>query len=229
MNACEVGLNCIVTEQGATMGECAKFCRVGGGDPSCGDGTCVAFDQNVPDLGICRSACQAFPNDSCPMPQQCYPADQMGGTLCGQPGQTAAGGACNNLNDCVAGSVCFNGTCVAQCSSGGNECGAGENCSTLVGNFLACVSTCDPYPNDSCGDGQMCYPTPDSSTACAQFNANANAGDACQFLNECNDEQACVNGACANLCPTAGENAACGGGEQCVDLQGTPFNACVSM
>jgi hypothetical protein len=229
MAACAAGLNCIVTAQGQMMGECAQFCRVGGGEPSCMDGTCVVFDQNLPTLGVCQPSCTGFPNDTCDAGQQCYPADQMGGTVCGTPGATAIGGQCTNLNECVAGSICFNGTCVSQCDTANPTCGQGEACTTITPGFAGCVASCTTFPNDDCPAGQMCYPTPEGGTACATFNANASAGDACQFLNECNDEQACVGGMCANLCATAGDNSDCGANEQCVQLQGAPFNACVAM
>ena len=139
---CAAGLGCFGQMQGGPT-TCAKFCRLGGGEPACAQGdTCTGFDPNVTDVGLCvtpMNACAALPDDCAPAGEKCYPT---------------------NLGlQCVAHS---GGALGDACTPGQNlPCGKELLCAGQAGAEI-CRQLCD-VANPTCPAGTACQPLMDQN------------------------------------------------------------------
>lgn len=136
-NKREGGDVCLPREEGCACSQTAPTCEEG---LVCDVGTCVppgeVTDSGGSDTSTSDSAEEGTesgsgggsldctggecspPDVGCGADQGCYP--QPGGFICAAAGDAVPGDACEFVNDCVAGSACFNGgnglTCVTLCT-----------------------------------------------------------------------------------------------------------------
>lgn len=194
-----------------------------GGDDSCestspygGPGECDPYAQDCPDGFRCvpwaddggtvwnSTRCSVL--DDTP--------DQLG-DLC-----TVEDSGVSGVDSCDAGLMCFGvdletniGECIALCECGPAEqqCAeAGAFCSVSnEGSLPICLSPCDPLVEDSCGDGDGCYPI-DNTFVCAPDASGVNGaeGDTCANINACDPGLGCVTPDALVDCP-AGSAGCC--------------------
>lgn len=152
---------------------------------------------------------------------------------------TVDGNGVSGVDTCDVGAMCWDvdeetdeGTCVALCegSPEAPTCAPeGTACSiSNQGVLILCLPICNPLA-DECDDGQGCYPVgevfqcaPDASGA-----DQGEPGDACSFVNACDEGSGCVNpelvpcpagseGCCSSFCDVNGDGAECLEGQECV-------------
>jgi len=120
VNACDAGLQCIVT--------CQKICSMSDSNadqPKCSslcNGNILEIDGALK-LGVCLSntapsTCNIFKQTGCKAAKGCYPV--KGGWACAEAGQIPQGGKCTYTNDCVPGTMCASGKCRKICSTNSN-------------------------------------------------------------------------------------------------------------
>jgi hypothetical protein len=173
-----------------------------------GDGA----DAGGPDGG---AACTFFP-DSCPDGRNCYSQPDGMPRVCAQYStDSSSGDSCMAANDCGEGQRCFQQTCRPICNPDNLSdygCGSESVCLELeLDGKPSPWGVCEPkedqctsWPNDSCGQGENCYPLP-QGLRCRSYNAEADAGDRCAGARECGDNQVCVtieggDSRCRNKC-----------------------------
>lgn len=225
------------------------------GDTTDTSPTSAGFIYGAPsDVGAAIE-CDVWLQD-CPRGEKCVPWASDGGntwnaTRCspvatdpvgvGEP-CTLEGSPYSGIDDCAAGSLCWNtpadslmGECVAQCggSEVAPECGDGLGCLVSNGGVLSvCTATCDPLaPN--CSDGMVCAPSGLALLCVPLADApGGQHGDACVSINECAPGLFCAysdnvagcdaDGCCTEFCdltlPSQGQCSAFADGESC-----TPF------
>ncbi len=218
------------------------------GDTGSGDGG---------DAGEEEFNCTFFPDD-CGDEQQCRYNPQAGERECIPTGEAMAGESCGQQTLCAQGMTCTGTSqddlsCRTKCDTDNTEefgCPEGSTCVMIeyesggTAPYGACQEVeqnCDHYPNDSCGEGQNCYPTQGGGAQCIDFNSDASEGDTCDpsagIDGRCNEDQFCVGTAgggdstCRDKCDTEASSSenACDSGETCNPLQGdVPFGVCAS-
>lgn len=202
--------------------------------------TCEPLSPAIGD-GVCDSLCQT----GCAAGQACVTGQSTTGVFnqCQPEGTGVQGDDCSQ-DGCQAGYTCAQlpdettPKCMKYCRPGSAEsqCDPGTACNVGVVAGEQRIAVCSPertdectiYPNAGCGEGEQCYPTDANATKtqCGAFNADAVAGNSCEMLNDCNENQLCVgDNTCQDLCLTPGE--ACGEGKTCQGLQGVTFGVCI--
>lgn len=179
-------------------------------------------------------ACDFFP-DSCPDGQNCYPS-QSGGRMCGSYTEGAQpGDQCSALNECGDLQLCTqDNTCQKRCdpdkSSSENRCDSSASCAAPQDADVGiCVQGCEQFPNDSCPQGENCYPTQSGATTCAAYDDTASVGDSCSRPTDCNNNQVCVqdqsgNNVCADKCTQEGDGPC--SANDCQPLQSVDYGVC---
>lgn len=195
--------------------------------------------------------CDPVTQTGCVTGQKCtYIQGTSNHTGCATDGTTPIGGSCTSagVDDCVGGSYCQGGECVAICSTSPDTCGSSAQCQLYANTFDdrtnvgLCVSVCNPLDVTSCGSGEMCalvissgiatcQPVGGTSTSGAS-NCAANPGTQgcdCMYLNACNPGYGCLlvndpsnptGNVCAFFCdPTQG-----GAGPSCSSATGGGSN-----
>lgn len=186
--------------------------------------------------------CTFFP-DNCGDGQQCRYNPQAGERECIPTGNAMAGDSCGSQTLCAKGLTCTgssqdNLSCRTKCDPDNTEeygCGGGT-CAPLGTQggeqlpYGACQPSCEPFPDDSCGEGENCYPTENGRT-CAEYNPDAQVGDSCSTPTDCGNNQICIQGqsgnTCQDKCDTSADNP-CGGGSSCQALQSVDYGVCTS-
>ena len=206
---------------------------------------CSVWDQDCPD----GEKCAAWANDGGTAwnATRCVPVDPTPAA----PGEacTVEGSGVSGVDNCDETSMCWDvdgetnvGVCVALCegSEDAPTCApAGTSCSiSNEGVLILCLPICNPLA-DECGAGAGCYPVggtfqcaPDASGGSGQ------PGDECQFINACDDGNACINpsgvpdcgggGCCSSLC-LLGDDSECLPGQECIPwfAEGATPDACL--
>jgi hypothetical protein len=136
--------------------------------PACSENAdCVDSDNCTVDICV-NSACQHLPVDCSNLDDQCNVGVCDPGTgTCEKDPLPLNGNSCNDGNLCTANDICTNGTCA----------GSAKDCSTLTDQCN--VGVCDP------GTG-----------TCEQDPVPKN-GNACNDVDNCTENDICVNGECA--------------------------------
>jgi len=146
-------------------------------------------------------ACQFFPDD-CDDGENCFPT--MQGRQCAPFVEgKAAGESCSDLNDCGEGQLCTQEEiCRTRCdpdaSSSENACDDAAACAPLGDGqggtrpIGICQPECEQFPNDSCPEGENCFPTGNGSTTCVEFTEGAEPGESCSEPTDCGNDQLCV-------------------------------------
>lgn len=204
-----------------------------------GGGSCTPLN---PSIGACDPICQT----GCDQGQACVASrSSASGPLnaaCAPTGPGGQGDTCGQSGGCQAGYGCYStsqggsATCFeicqpskgdSACSTPGTACAPMDN-SVDIGVCTTPTQDCQTFPADNtCPQGQQCYPTQGGGTTCAGFNANAAAGDTCAQPTDCNEGQACVgdgNGGhlCIVLCDPSANPSTCDGGAACTAFQNDP-------
>jgi hypothetical protein len=178
------------------------------------DPTAGCLDDPPPGTAAhCTLECSTFLQD-CPEGEKCMPWSNDGGptwntTRCSpvadDPGQvyepcTAEGSGVSGVDDCDVGLMCWNvddelqGYCMPLCGGSPSEpvCPDEFQCSlTGNGSLALCLPTCDPLVQD-CPAGEECVPYSDGFV-CATDLDDAAPGEACEYVNACAPEAACVD------------------------------------
>ncbi|MFB6375275.1 MAG: hypothetical protein ABEN55_19625, partial [Bradymonadaceae bacterium] len=191
------------------------------------------------DAGSCDKACCFFP-DSCGDGQNCYRTRQ--GRQCAQfNSNKKEGDSCSGGNDCDDGLICNTqtGKCRAKCNPDDLQnygCPDQRSCLGLAdqqGNQLAfglCQPTCEPWPNDSCPQGQNCYPNPtvQGDQVCLPYGDKAE-GESCRSLTDCGKDLLCNpnSGKCTAKCNDS--NPCQADGKTCQQTQQLSYGICVSQ
>ena len=128
--------------------------------------------------------CDPIAQCGCSAPNACYHSNYTTGeTKCASSGSMPVSSACYYLNDCAAGSVCFDGGCKRYCSND-NDCpGLGAVCfqvangSTPIPGFKLCTDHCVPWADTTCKGGLGCIPFSEDgkkpgTTSCAWTNTS---------------------------------------------------------
>lgn len=159
--------------------------------------------------------------------------DQLG-DLC-----TVEDSGVSGVDSCDVGLMCFGvdletniGECIALCECGPVEQQCAEEgafCSVSnEGSLPICLSPCDPLMEDSCGDGDGCYPI-DNTFVCAPDASGVGGaqGESCANINACSPGLGCVTAdavvdcaqgataCCSAFCPLDGVDD-CPVGSECV-------------
>ncbi len=117
-------------------------------------GACIP-NEPCPDSGVCPDTVADNVADCPPGAQfcpECYSSnDCSAGNVCSNNTCVASAGACRSSTDCSGGQVCDDGQCTAACSDF-NPCGSGEVCEELSG---ICVQSCTS-DSCSCANGYSC-------------------------------------------------------------------------
>lgn len=179
--------------------------------------------------GVEPSECSTYLQD-CAGEQKCMPfADDGGGTWNAlgcfplDPGElgdpedecTVEISATSGRDDCGATSMCWNvspdnnvGTCTPFCtgSPGAPECGPDRICAQSNGGVLAlCEPLCNPVTQD-CDKDLLCVPLVDGFVCAPDASgAGGGVGEACQFINDCDPGNFCLEAEFLGGC----ENASC--------------------
>ncbi|MCA9693137.1 MAG: ribulose phosphate epimerase [Nannocystaceae bacterium] len=163
--------------------------------------------------------CDPWSQD-CPEGQKCAAWDQSGdgawdSTKCvpvtgdGQHGDPCAApnGGTSGEDTCAKGHMCFNvdgktdeGTCFALCmgtlrapvcAPEGTRCQVGRD-----GVLSLCISGCNPLIQDCQGNNELCIPDPQGDGFVCVLDASGDmhpAGTPCEFVNQCNAGNICLN------------------------------------
>ena len=136
---------------------------------------------------------------------KCYPI-RSGANYCLPAGTKETGESCTAVEQaiqaqdytdtCAAGFACADGTCVKACTSadacsGDKEC-VGVDSATIREGIGQCATTCTPFTEGECGEGQTCKPIAEGTGRCVD------AGDKSAYAvcepgaNECEKGLACI-------------------------------------
>lgn len=215
-----------------------------GGDEDTTSGCTAASPSGACDP-LCQTDCQS--GETClagtdadgNFQSQCIPTgSQTVGQECGQEA-----GACATGLGCLGSADGSGSVCLQYCRTGSDEAPQCENpdavCRPIVenGNIGVCQvpeDNCQTFPpEDTCGEGQNCYPLQGGGQDCFDYNDSASAGDSCASPPDCNDLQVCVgtqggDNQCAEKCDTSLDAAdnRCADGETCQGLQNADFGVC---
>ncbi|TNE48829.1 MAG: matrixin family metalloprotease [Deltaproteobacteria bacterium] len=164
--------------------------------------TCVLLQQGAT-TGVCFRRCT---NGVCPTGDTCYPLSNgedaclcTSNSDCNQQGQTCTQSQCSNGGGNPTNTKKLGEVCDAQ-----NLCVQGLTCVvTQQGSTTGvCHNTC---PNDTCSDGNKCYPLNNGEKACLCLSDQDCNGQSCQ-ANFCQG---------SNTGPAGKEGEACGPGGKC--------------
>ncbi|MCA9700049.1 MAG: ribulose phosphate epimerase, partial [Myxococcales bacterium] len=95
---------------------------------------------------------------------------------------------------CGADSICWDGTCTAQCSNSSEDpiCPEGSSCFISGSGALnLCLFGCDPLLQD-CDDGEGCYWYGDDFQ-CNPTGEDIPTGGPCSLINDCAIDNVCVD------------------------------------
>ena len=206
-----------------------------------------------PTGGAGSAQCDLWEQD-CPLGSKCAPYDEDNdgihdtarcAVIEGTPGQEGdvcmiEGGVASGLDNCDIGLLCWNadaqnkGWCVEMCSGSKLEpiCSDARICDISNGGALPlCVTPCDPL-TPSCSTGQICLPGGDNQFIC-DVDASGDQGgygDACAFVNVCDQGLLCVSGTgvpgcvtdgcCTEYCDLSAKDFVCAGApaQECVSF-----------
>ncbi len=181
-----------------------------GGDPTSGDAQCDLWAQDCPEGTKCTPYDKD--NDGIHDTERCVPIHNPSG----QAGDdcTVEGSVASGIDTCDLGLLCWNtdaqnkGRCVPMCygSLGAPQCDDGLLCDISNGGaLLLCVTPCDPL-TPSCPIGQICLPGGEQQFIC-DVDASGDQGgygDACAYINVCDQGLLCVSGQSVPGCGTDG-------------------------
>lgn len=149
---------------------------------------------------------------------RCVPLDGSPAAI-GDPCATDFPGT-TGLDDCEQGSACLNvgatgvGVCAAFCEMDsfevvpGNDlaCPSGTTCAVANGGVLPiCLAECHPLDAGSCATGEGCFPL-HHGFVCTQPSGPpaspdpGTLGEACEFVNDCDDGLFCLESALLSSC-----------------------------
>jgi cysteine-rich repeat protein len=142
VNGCGAGLGCVAVPTDAVNTYCRPLCDEGSG-VSCVDGNACIGLTAPSNLGGCLlDSCDLYAS-ACPSGSGCYPTTVYG-DVCWLAGAGAAGTACSNYTDCVAGTTCVEDSpggpafCREICDLGNPVCSGVEVCTATTGSYGAC-------------------------------------------------------------------------------------------
>ncbi len=197
-----------------------------------------------PMMPVTDHSCNPITQIGCPVSQKCTLIPDAQNplnlrTVCQADGTVPLGGTCStdpvtSVDNCTAGMLCSNDTCMAFCSDAPNTCSALEQCYVLSGPVDSpgvglCKEPCDPLSSvTNCPSGEACYVyfQPQMSV-CASPAGTGTQGVDCQYINDCATGYSCalnnspVNSTgltCAFIC-----DASRSGGPTCLDGPGSTF------
>ena len=222
------------------------------------EGTCVttAMDSLCPGGQICRmrigcgvpcedDLCDFVPQCGCASNEGCYPIQV--GRDCFVSGSAQPGQTCNEVFDCVAGSVCVRvpGTdatrrCMRMCLADGQCPGAGSLCEFQVGESDVCSDRCDPLTQNGCLAGLACRilgPAPGGFFTACEASGTVQRGGACTSNQQCIAGHICIGERCLRVCDAPGGTGVggCPGGVFCsglsaggqtIQIGGTEYGVC---
>lgn len=203
-----------------------------------GEAQCDLWDQDCP----AGSKCTPYDKDSDGIHDsaRCVPVDSMPG----QPGDdcTIEGSIASGVDTCDLGLMCWNadvnnkGRCVIMCGGSQEQPACPDDLICDVSNggvLLLCVQACDPL-TPSCPVGQICLPGGDMQFVC-DVDASGDQGgygDACAYVNVCDQGLLCVSGSsvpgcktdgcCTEYCDLSQDNVVCAGApaQECAPYYG---------
>ncbi|MCA9689461.1 MAG: hypothetical protein KC636_07610 [Myxococcales bacterium] len=197
---------------------------------------CDTFTQDCPDGYKCTFAAKDGSNtwnDTVCVPVDEDPAGV--GEAC-----LAPDGPLGGVDNCELGAMCWDvnpdtteGYCIALCSGGLDNpiCPAMSYCViTDDGILTPCLPTCDPLLGaEACPEEKVCIPSPSGDTlVCASQQGAIGPGDACEFVNVCDDGLVCAgsqyvpgcdlnaSGCCTPFCDLLDPDCAAVPGAECV-------------
>lgn len=199
---------------GASTAVSFVFRVAGEGNVALGGGVDIGIDVYTPCDPVAQTGCAA--GERCTADFQ---ADGTSITTCAAAGTVTVGGACvrppTGVDDCVAGSVCADGTCAEVCSVAAGTCNCLGQYFPDVADAGHCEPGCNPLTQDCPATNEACYFT-STLTVCAPVISSAgNPGDACMYLNGCVEGAICVSGTCASICAVSGNGPTCSSGFTC--------------
>lgn len=178
---------------------------------------CLVYQQGATS-GVCHKTC---PSGSCLSGEKCQNLGAQG-TAC----------ACQNNSECSGGKTCQNYFCkgttpttptqqIGEICDVKRDCVAGLTCVQVQQGSSTgiCLQTC---PNNTCPNGEKCYPLNNQKKACA-----------CQNNQDCSGGKTCVNYRCSSGTNPGGEEGKpcnqglCKAGLKCVQDPGTSKSLCV--
>ncbi len=171
---------------------------------------CSTIEQDCPR----GEKCNAWANDggSAWIAAKCFPiAPDPDGV--DEP-CTVEGNGVSGIDSCDLGSICLEvdgrtleGTCVPYCTGSRNApvCDdPARYCQISARGVLAiCIAPCNPLDQQTCPEGNACYPI-DDRFMCAPDASGAAGGsifEGCEFINACNPGLFCVNPNLSAMCP----------------------------
>ena len=153
---------------------------------------------------------------------------------------------CRTDRDCDEGALCFDGTCIRDCSEGGASCPAGMSC-VREGRDGLCLITCrtdrDCPERTECvevaRDQRVCVPMEDGGISCGNDGACPRGFvcdeetnrcideeiiiEGCREDRDCADDQRCIDDMCREVDGRCRSDRDCGENAECID------NWCVSQ
>lgn len=213
----------------------------GSSETTGGPVACDLFDPMCPD----GFKCNAFADDggSIWTASQCFDLDPTPAEI-GEP-CTMTDSPTSGLDDCEAGSLCFDfmggdltGVCHEYCGGSPDmpTCPTGFACAGFDSNGVVflCLPWCDPLLQD-CADGDACYPVGDAFACAPDASNGAGYGDGCNFVNACSPGLFCASaagvpgcvslGCCSPFCDLSDPMPNCpgqAGGQECVPYFDSP-------
>lgn len=172
--------------------------------------------QDCDDTSQSERECDNFAQD-CPEGQKCsaYNSNLEFGywdsTKCvevigtDKPGEPCTSeGMAAGIDSCIEGAMCWDvdadgfGTCVGLCSgsAGAPVCDFPGYCDISAEGVLnLCYGYCNPLLQDCPNVGEACYASQFDKLACApdESNGGGQAGDSCEFINECKVGLTCTD------------------------------------
>lgn len=171
--------------------------------------------SNIPLEGAPAGECDLLQQD-CPAGETCRPTPGGGGLFTTQcqnaPGLKALGASCINNNECQAGLFCAINRCSPVCCNNsvgdvpceGGACNLSLSYSDDPAQYVwlcTYAAQCIPLTANACPEGEECHLEMMGVTSCfPPSGANAQEGEACQYLNDCGDMQHCQVNVCRYLC-----------------------------
>jgi len=144
-----------------------------GGATACIPSQCAGFQD--------AAACDKY---NYPTGGSCF-GTENDNFICIPAGEKTLGVACETVDDCASGLLCFDGECKTVCSSDAGCTAADERC---VGDtdpdFLnagagVCELGCDSYSTGQCAAGTGCFPFTATDGICVPDNGTGAPGAAC--------------------------------------------------
>jgi len=207
--ACGDGLTSIVDASpgdGTVVGSDALTDATGSDDAVMSDATVdgMVIDATIPDAAPdAMFVCDPRSQSGCMEGEKCAYVP-FGKIECVTDGIITKGNACmgpfvDQADNCVAGTHCIDGTCMAICNLEGN-CESATSCVDIESlPFDVCMSICDPLGQNCNNDGHSCYLTGGGNGICAP-SGSFMLGDSCNFLNHCAEGLGCFNGSTGGIC-----------------------------